>query len=587
MAIPPEFVDEVVARCDIVDLVSDYVKLTPKGGRHWGLCPFHSERTASFQVRPDWQMYHCFGCSKGGGVISFVMEIENLPYPEAIRFLSKRAGLTFPEEGNQRDHRRKERLLRLNQEAARFFHRQLVAPGGERARDYLQRRGLQTGTITRFGLGFAPESWDALLRAMGELGYEKGDMIDVGLAVSGQKGSVYDRFRNRLIFPIIDLRGDVIGFGGRILGEGEPKYLNSSDSLVFQKSRNLFALNFAKTSCFQFLLLTEGYMDTIALHQAGFDNAVASLGTAFTPQHAKLLARFTQEVILAFDSDDAGVAAAKRAIPLLEQAGLKVKVLKLQGAKDPDEYIKKFGSEHFLQLMESSEDHVEYLLAEIERKYNLDDDSERIAFAREAAQSLAVIPSPVEREVYAGRVAAVSGVGKEAILQESARYFKKRRSIEEKKKERKDLLPSQQAQPKARELRYENLRSARAEEGILRLLFLDESLLPETREMNPEYFSSPFLKKIFYIARERWESGRTLTPATLADVLNPEEMAHLTAILEQPVSLHRGGRALRDYWETIKKEQIVHTGEADDDTLRAVQESFLKIKGMGDGKNDR
>ena len=361
MALPVAFKDELVARSDIVDVVSDYVTLTPKGGSFWGLCPFHGEKTPSFHVLPDRQLYHCFGCGKGGGVISFVMDVENLPYIDAVRLLAKRAGMEVPEDGmDQGRQRQRSRLLALNKEAARFFHSQLHSPVGQGGLQYLQNRGLSRGTMTRFGLGFAPDSWDSLIRAMAQKGFEKRDLLDAGLAVSNKKGGIYDRFRGRVMFPIIDLRGDVIGFGGRVLGDGTPKYLNSPDTPVFNKSRNLFALNLAKNTKQGRLLLTEGYMDTISLHQAGFDCAVASLGTSLTADHAKLLSRFTKEVILCYDGDTAGVQAANRAIPMLEKTGLKVRVLRITGAKDPDEFIKTFGREAFARLLDRSENYVAY-----------------------------------------------------------------------------------------------------------------------------------------------------------------------------------------------------------------------------------
>ena len=308
MAIPAHFIDELVARCDIADVVADYVPLTRKGGSLWGCCPFHSERTPSFHVVPERQMYKCFGCGKGGGVINFIMEIENLSYPDAIRFLAKRAGLEVPEdrEENGAYRRRRERLLELNREAARFFHASLRGPEGRAGVEYLfGKRKLSKATVTRFGLGMAPEGWDNLITAMAAKGYEKSDLLDAGLVVRSKEGRVYDRFRNRVMFPIIDLRGDVIGFGGRVLDDSTPKYLNSPDTPVFNKGRNLFALNIAKKSRLGRIILTEGYMDTISLHQGGFDCAVASLGTALTPEHAQLLSRYTKEVVIAYDGDGA------------------------------------------------------------------------------------------------------------------------------------------------------------------------------------------------------------------------------------------------------------------------------------------
>ncbi len=579
MAIPARFIDELVSRCDIVDVVSDYVPLHQKGGSHWGLCPFHGERTPSFHVQGDRQMFHCFGCGKGGGVLSFVMEMENLPYPEAVRLLSKRAGLTMPEEEEDGRYRQKrDRLLALNKEAARFFYSKLYDGEGAEALAYLQGRGLSKNTLTRFGLGFAPPGWDRLLTEMGKIGYDKRDLVEAGLAVSGDKGRIYDRFRNRVMFPIIDLRGDVVGFGGRVMDDSTPKYLNSSDTPVFNKSNQLFALNLARKTKLGRILLTEGYMDTIALYQAGFDCAVASLGTAFTQQHAKLLSRYTKEVIIAFDSDQAGVTAAGRAIPLLEKAGLSVRVLQIQGAKDPDEYIKTYGRESFAALLDRSEDHVDYSIAKIREKYRLEEDSEKITFAQEAAELISGLGSPVEREVYAGRVAAIAGIEKDAILQEVSRAFKRRVSKEKKKQERQDLLPTQKAQPAARALRYENLRSALAEEGILRLLTLDETLFHLVEPWEEETFSSPFLGRVFTQFRALWREGRRISLDNLAESLTPEEISHLAGILEKPESLANGKKAMADYQKIMESERITRAGDRDEEALLSALEVLKKRK---------
>ena len=356
MAIPDRFLDELIARTDIVDLVSESVRLTKKGRNYWGLCPFHSEKTPSFSVSADKQIYKCFGCGKGGGAINFVMELDNLPFRDAVAVLAKRAGLEVPDSGYSAGAKeRREKLLAINKQAARTFHQWLYAPEGAEGLAYLQRRGLSRRTLTSFGLGFAPNRWDALIQALGQQGYDKRDLLDAGLAVSNQDGRIYDRFRNRVMFPIIDIRGEVIGFGGRVMDDSTPKYLNSPDTPVYNKSRNVFALNIAKKSKAGRVILTEGYMDTISLHQAGFDSAVASLGTSLTPEHAQLLSRYFPEAIIAYDGDGAGVSAAQRAIPLLERAGMKVRVLRVTGAKDPDEFIKQFGRDAFLRLLDQSE----------------------------------------------------------------------------------------------------------------------------------------------------------------------------------------------------------------------------------------
>ncbi|MBQ5583920.1 MAG: DNA primase [Ruminiclostridium sp.] len=580
MAIPSAFLDELVARSDIVDVVSDYVTLTPKGGSYWGLCPFHGEKTASFHVLPDRQLYHCFGCGKGGGVISFVMELENLPYVDAVRLLAKRAGMEFPERDMDESSRRKRaKLLALNKEAARYFHSQLHSPLGHEGLEYLRRRGLSKGIMTRFGLGFAPESWDSLIKAMSQKGFSKSDLLDAGLAVSNQKGGIYDRFRNRVMFPIIDLRGDVIGFGGRVLGDATPKYLNSPDSPVFNKSRNLFALNLAKTTKLGRIVLTEGYMDTISLYQAGFDCAVASLGTALTADHAKLLSRFTKEVVICYDSDSAGVQAANRAIPLLEKTGMKVRVLRVTGAKDPDEFIRKFGPDAFSRLLDQSENYVEYNLRQIQSKYDLSDPVQKTEFAREAAGMLAGLDSPVEREVYAGQVSDLTGIGKPALLQEIGRARNSKLWAAKKKQTRRDMTPVTQVQPRARQMRYENTRSARAEEGILRLLMLDGGLIRETAGLEPEHFSSQYLGKIYAVLRRRLLEGRAIQLGMLEGELDREEIELLAEVLRQPEALEQGSKAMADYRAILEAEGMKRQ-VSDETDLLALRDRLRQKKSI-------
>lgn len=581
MAIPSSFIDDLVARSDIVDVVSDYVKLTPKGGSYWGLCPFHGEKTPSFHVRADQQNYHCFGCGKGGGVISFVMEVENLPYLDALRLLAKRAGVEFPEQNmDQRSRRKRARLLELNKEAARFFHSQLHGPAGRQGLEYLQRRGLSRGIMTRFGLGFAPDNWDSLIRAMAQKGYEKGDLLEAGLAVSSQKGRIYDRFRGRVMFPIIDLRGDVIGFGGRVMGDGAPKYLNSPDSPVFNKSRNLFALNLAKNTKLGRIVLTEGYMDTIALYQAGFDCAVASLGTSLTADHAKLLSRFTKEVVICYDADSAGIQAANRAIPLLEKTGLKVRVVRVHGAKDPDEFLKKFGPDAFAKLLDQSENYVNYNLRQLQEKYDLSDPIQRAEFARAGAEVISQLESPVEREVHAGQLAQTTGVGKDALLQEIQRCRRKRFYQAKRKQERRDLTPVNQIQPKSRQMRYDNPRSARAEEGILRLLMLDSSLARQISDLTPADFTAPVLGKIYGVLRDRMDQGRSLQLGALEGELSGEEISLLTEIMGRPASLENGAAAMADYRSVMETERMKQQTTTDEAVLLAARDNYRKKKGI-------
>ena len=580
MAIPERFLDEVIARTDLVDLVSESVRLTKKGSSYWGCCPFHSEKTPSFHVVPDRQIYKCFGCGKGGGAINFVMELENLSFREAVEVLAKRAGMQMPETmGPSADARqRREKLLELNRQAARAFHSWLYTPEGAQGLVYLQKRGLSKATLTRFGLGFAPNSWDALIREMNKQGYDKRDLLDAGLAVNNKDGRIYDRFRNRVMFPIIDVRGNVIGFGGRVMDDSTPKYLNSPDTPVYNKSRNVFALNIAKKSKAERVILTEGYMDTISLHQAGFDSAVASLGTALTPEHAQLLSRYFPEAIIAYDGDGAGVSAAQRAIPLLERAGMKVRVLRVTGAKDPDEFIKQFGRDAFLRLLDQSENQVDYRLEQIRKKYDLSDDSQKVGFLQEAAQLLSSLPSAVEREIYGRHAAETAGVSPEAVAQEVKKAFQRRLRKEQKQQERRDLTPAIQLQPKSRGLRYENIRSARAEEGVLRLLLLDPSLHRELTQLRPEEFSSPLLGKAYALLLRRAEEGLSTQLSLLAGELTGEEMDHLTQVASSPESMANSRQSLADYIAVIRAEAIKRSGASGNDLLLAAQRSNLEKK---------
>ena len=580
MPLPERFLDELLARTDIVDLVSESVRLTKKGNSYWGCCPFHSEKTPSFHVVPDRQMYKCFGCGKGGGAINFVMELENLPFKDAVAVLAQRVGMQVPEFGSSPGAReRREKILTINRQAARAFHRWLHGPEGTEGLAYLQRRGLSKRTLTNFGLGFAPNGWDSLITELSAQGYDKRDLLDAGLAVSNKDGRIYDRFRNRVIFPIIDVRGNVIGFGGRVMDDSTPKYLNSPDTPVYNKSRNVFALNIAKNSKAGRVILTEGYMDTISLHQAGFDSAVASLGTSLTEEHGQLLSRYFKEAVIAYDGDGAGVKAAQRAIPILEKAGLKVKVLRVAGAKDPDEFIKAYGREAFARLLDQSENQVDYRLAQIQKKYNLTDDSQKVAFLQEAAQLVSTLRSAVEREIYGGHAAQTAGVSPDTMKLEVERALKARLRKAKKQQERRDLTPASQLQPRARSLRYENIRSARAEEGLLRLLMLDPGLAGKMAGITGAEFSSPLLGRAFDALIRRAGEGLSTQLAALAENFDREEMDHLAQVAARPESVANSERAIADYISLIRGEKLLREGgEQGDDLLLAVQKKYQQKK---------
>ena len=579
MPLPDHFLDELLARTDILDLVSESVRLTKKGGSYWGCCPFHSEKTPSFHVVPDRQMYKCFGCGKGGGAVNFVMELENLPFKDAVAVLAQRAGMQMPEFGSSPGAReRREKLLAINKQAARTFHRWLHGPEGAEGLAYLQRRGLSRRTLTNFGLGFAPNAWDRLIAELSAQGYDKRDLLDAGLAVSNKDGRIYDRFRNRVMFPIIDVRGNVIGFGGRVMDDSTPKYLNSPDTPVYNKSRNVFALNIAKTSKAGRVILTEGYMDTIALHQAGFDNAVASLGTALTEEHGQLLARHFQEAVIAYDGDGAGVKAAQRAIPILEKAGMKVKVLRMAGAKDPDEFIKAYGRGAFAKLLDQSENQVDYRLAQLRKKYDLADDSQKVAFLQDAAQLVSALPSAVEREIYGGHAAQAAGVSADAMKLEVDRALKGRLRKAKRQQERRDLAPASQLQPKARALRYENIRSARAEEGLLRLLMLDPGLAGRMEGVTGAEFSSPLLGRAFDCLSGRAAAGLSTQLAALAGEFTGEEMDHLAQVAAQPESVANSGLAIPNYISAIRMERAKRDAMCQDEALLAAQKKYQQKK---------
>ena len=577
MAISETFLEDLMARTDIVDLISSYVPLQKKGKDYWACCPFHSEKTPSFSVSPDKQMYYCFGCHKGGGAVSFVMEEESVGFTDAVAILAQRAGLTMPEQNEDTGARkRRERLLELNKEAARYFHANLAAPQAEPGRSYLARRGLSRRTITNFGLGYAFPEWDGLLRAMQEKGYSKRDLLDAGLAVSTDKGRIYDRFRGRVMFPIIDLRGNVIGFGGRVLDDSKPKYLNSPDTIIYNKSRNLFAMNIVKKSKAGRIILSEGYMDTIALHQGGFDYAVASLGTSLTEDHARLLAKYTKEVILSYDSDEAGVAAAKRAIGILNRVGLNVKVLKITGAKDPDEFLKKYGPPAFQRLLDHSENQAEYQLLQIQKKYDLTDDEQRVRFLQEAALFIAGMDSPVEREVYGSRAARAAQVESKVMSDEVERQRRQRGRRERRQEERRAMTPAANLQPEERKFRYQNVRSALAEEGVLRLVLMEPELFQRLEGLSPEQFSAPVLGRIYDLLCRRWEEGLESTVDSLSAQLTTEEVSHLTRILQTPERPASAEQALADYRRTIETEYRKRSMAGDADLLTLIRSASDK-----------
>ncbi len=578
--IPDSFFEELKYRSDIAEVVGSYVNLRRRGRTLNGLCPFHSEKTPSFTVYPESQSFYCFGCGAGGDVITFIRKIENLDYMEAVRLLAQRAGMAVPEqEGDDRTAKLKKRVLELNREAARFFHQTLMSETGKPGRAYLVKRGLTRETVVHFGLGYAPESWDHLSREMRRRGFTEEELTAAHLATRRESGGVYDTFRNRVIFPIIDLRGNVIAFGGRNLGEKGPKYLNSSDTPVFKKSRNLFALNFAKNSSEKNLILCEGYMDVVSLHQAGFTHAVATLGTALTEEQARLIAQYTNEVILSYDSDGAGQTATRRATAILEAVGLKIRVLSIPGAKDPDEFIKKQGGERFRRLLEGSHSATEFELGKLREQHDTATEEGKVAFLKEVAVLLSRVGSPIEREVYLSRICRDLGVDKAAVQAQVEREYRRRRGADRKREERELTAgkPKLRAADREEELLFrQEPRKARAEERILFYLTRHPDSWQMLQKMLPEEALLTETGRSLYRALiGRFAEGRPIELATLSAELSETAVSRLTGwLVTEGVNVTREEaedcvRCLNEAAGQKTKEEIGSSSE--EDLLRYIE----------------
>ena len=554
--IPDSFIQDLKASCDIEDIVSGYVKLTRKGKNLVGLCPFHSEKTGSFYIYPNTQSFYCFGCGAGGDTITFLKRIENLEYVEAVKLLAQKAGVQVPEDSmDDRGARLKARTLEINRETARFYHQCLVSDVGRDAYRYLIERGRTPKIITRFGLGYAPDDWNSLVDHLRSKGFREEEMEASGICVRSKKGGLYDRFRGRVIFPIIDLRGNVVAFGGRAMGERGPKYLNSSDTPVFKKSKNLFALNFAKASKAPHLILAEGYMDVIAIHQAGFDNAVATLGTSLTEEQARIIAQYTDTIIIAYDSDNAGQAATKRAINIFSEVGVKVNVLTIPDAKDPDEYLKKFGPERFQLLLEGCTNALEIEIAKIRNKYDVSTPDGKVSFLKEFARLMADIRNPLEREVYLSKTAEELGVSPAAITAQITSIQKGRKNAQA-KKERNDtnIYIGDIASGRKDMDRKRNLKFAVAEERIIEILVKNQDYVPYfMKKCSPSEFVTEVNREIVTLVCDRIMAQRSVEPMALSAELSGEAMDRLSGILASD-TIQRAERSQLDEYIGILKE---------------------------------
>ena len=585
MAFPPAFIDELISRSPIEEVVGEYVQLKRSGSNYFGLCPFHGEKTASFSVAPNKQMYYCFGCHKGGGAINFIMDIEGLSYPDAVRFLAKRANLEVPEDEQYRSqYREQERLWRLCKDAARYYHDMLKSDAGKSAREYLIRRGLDWATVVKFGLGFAPDDFHALLPAMEGRGYTREELVAANLAAVSQKNpqNVYDRFRNRIMFPQIDLRGNVIGFAGRALDkDAKAKYINPTETLIFSKRKFLYAMNLAKKTKRPYIILCEGPMDAIACHQYGFDCAVASQGTALTEDQVNIISKYTDEVLMTYDNDAAGQNATQRAIQMFSRAGVKVKILKLHDAKDADEFLHKFGADPFEVLIQGSENQADYRLLSLQSQFDLTKDDQRVEFTAKAAELISTFRSAAEREVYADRAAKAAGISREAMLLEATKAYKKRLNREKRQQERRDLSPATANLPTERSLRseYGNPRSAAAEEQVIGLALLEPGLMDQAGELSGAAFSVPFLGRAYDGLLAQHREGLRVSLAALQD-FSPEENSRLSAIAQRYDKV-TSEQAFRDCVNVILEEKGKKSSSNTDEDLIAIAAKLKKNKGYG------
>ena len=560
MPLPDAFLQELKLRNDLTDVVSSYVNLRRSGRNMVGLCPFHGEKTPSFNVYPENGSFYCFGCGVGGDVITFIRRIENLDYMEAVRFLADRSGLQVPENDVDRGlSSLRTKVLEVNRETARFFHRQLMQPAGKTGLDYLTGRGLSLHTIKHFGLGYAPENRRTLVSYLQQKGYTANELIQANVAFQGRNGAPVDRFSARVMFPIIDLRGNVIGFSGRVLTDVKPKYLNTSETLVFHKSNGLFAMNFAKNNTDGQLILAEGNMDVISLHQAGFANAVASLCTSLTPEQAHLMAKYAKEVVICYDADAAGQKATARAIPILRNAGLEVRVLNIPNGKDPDEYIRSYGeqgSARFRQLLTRSGNDVEYRLSKVRNECNLETSDGKVAYLTGAVDILASLDNDIERDVYMGRLAEETGVDKDSIV----RQVRKKRAKQEKTREQKEFREFQQRASGLKDTvnpeKYKHLRAATAEEALIAYLLRFPEVGKEVLGKLPSNkFVTAFNGRVYEVLLGKLSDGKEISLTDLSEDFSVDELSAIAKMIAAYANNDFSPQAVDEFIQVILQEK--------------------------------
>ena len=585
-----EYIEELVRRNDITDIIGRYVQLRHRGRTPTGLCPFHSEKTPSFVVYPETQSFYCFGCGAGGDVITFIKRINNLDYVEAIKYLAAQAGMPMPDEDDQVG-RLRSRILAMNKLAARFFYDQLNqdTPQAQQARGYWRGRGLSDATIRRFGLGYAPDSFDGLQNHLRSKGYTTDELMASGLVKRSEKsGRLYDTFRARVMTPIFDLRGNVIAFGGRVLGDEKPKYINSPETLVYKKSKAMFALNVAKKETSRRYILCEGYMDVISLHQAGFPTAVAACGTALTADQVRLLGEYADEVILCYDSDEAGQKATARSLGLFAESPVKVSVLNIPNAKDPDEFIKKFGSSAFERLLNGSSNAIEYKLQKAKADLDITNPAQRAEYLKQAIEILTDHVSPTEQDIYAGRLAEETGVSKQAVLTQLA-SLQRTKYRRKKRQQQKDLLNEGLASdiriPYGTMNSQQALGAASAEQYLVVAMVKNPQFIPQVVEsVKPEQFLGKEMQSIYQAIVDCSQKQMVPDLTTLAMRL-PEEQTNLLAkLLARSYEIPIAQRDVQMYLERIHRTQP-QSAQAADMNAQQMEDYLEQIrrKKMGNG----
>lgn len=584
MPFPDGFLQELKLRSDITEIASSYVNLKRHGRNMVGLCPFHGEKTPSFNIYTENGSFYCFGCGAGGDVITFIMKIENLDYVEAVKFLAQRAGMEMPE--NTYDDslsKLRMRIYEANREAARFFHATLLSQRGQSGLNYLRGRALSDRTIRHFGLGFADDDWNSLCNHLKNKGFSEYEIYSANLAFKRKNGNgIYDRFVNRVMFPIIDLRGNVIAFGGRIMTDEKPKYLNTSDTPVFKKSENLFSLNNAKSSGTRTLILCEGYMDVIALNQAGFTNAVATLGTALTNEQAVLMKRYADEVIICYDADGAGQKATARAIDILRNAGLPIKILTVPSGKDPDEFIRSKGENGpaaFKLLIEKCGNDIEYRLMKLKENYNLNTTDGKVAFLNEAVKIVATIESPIERDVFASKLCAELEIDKNAFLEQISKV-KRRDRRENIKKETRQIQAELNGQSdKINREHYKKPRSSSAEEALLVYLINNPDYANSISErVTPDKFSNSLIKRYYEYVLSKIKSGYEPLTSVSSD-FNSDEVSYLYKLISTTIPAASTREAVEEYINVINEESNKLTSDKlADMSADDINDYIMKLK---------